>query len=147
MLRNPNAGKIMDNLRWFKENEIPFHTQIVLCPGYNDGKELRRTLEDLSSLGEAVLSIAIVPVGVTQFRQSELKTVNAVIAKETIEIASNYPKACCSDEIFLLAGQDIPSADYYGNFSQLDDGVGSLRTLMDDFDTFELPDRLEKSWQ
>lgn len=83
MLRNPNAGKIMDNLRWFKENEIPFHTQIVLCPGYNDGKELRRTLEDLSSLGEAVLSIAIVPVGVTQFRQSELKTVNAVIARET----------------------------------------------------------------
>ena len=144
MLRNPNAGNIMDNLRWFKENEIPFHTQIVLCPGYNDGKELRRTLEDLSSLGEAVLSIAIVPVGVTQFRQSELKTVNAVIARETIEIASNYPKACCSDEFFLLAGQDIPSADYYGNFSQLDDGVGSLRTLMDDFDTFELPDRLGK---
>ena len=62
------------------------------------------------------------PVGVTQFRQSELKTVNALIAKETIGIASNYPKACCSDEFFLLAGQDIPSADYYGNFSQLDDG-------------------------
>ena len=68
MLRNPNAAKIMDNLRWFKNNEIPFHTQIVLCPGYNDGAELDRTLKDLSSLGDAVLSIAIVPVGITQFR-------------------------------------------------------------------------------
>ena len=76
MLRNPNAGKIMENLKWFKENEIPFHTQIVLCPGYNDGVELDRTLKDLTSLGSALLSVAIVPVGVTQFRANELKTVD-----------------------------------------------------------------------
>lgn len=142
MLRNPNAAKIMDNLRWFKDNEIPFHTQIVLCPGYNDGAELDRTLKDLSSLGDAVLSIAIVPVGITQFRADELKTVDSEIAKKTIEIASKYPKATCSDEFFLLAGESIPDSDYYGNFSQLDDGVGSLRTIMDDFDTMELPKEL-----
>ena len=142
MLRNPNAAKIMDNLRWFKNNEIPFHTQIVLCPGYNDGAELDRTLKDLSSLGDAVLSIAIVPVGITQFREDELKTVHSEIAKKTIEIASKYPKATCSDEFFLLAGESIPDSDYYGNFSQLDDGVGSLRTIMDDFDTMELPEEL-----
>ena len=142
MLRNPNAAKIMDNLRWFKNNEIPFHTQIVLCPGYNDGAELDRTLKDLSSLGDAVLSIAIVPVGITQFRADELKTVDSEIAKKTIEIASKYPKANCSDEFFLLAGESIPDSDYYGNFSQLDDGVGSLRTIMDDFDTMELPEEL-----
>ncbi len=142
MLRNPNAAKIMDNLRWFKNNEIPFHTQIVLCPGYNDGAELDRTLRDLSSLGDAVLSIAIVPVGITQFRADELKTVDSEIAKKTIEIASKYPKATCSDEFFLLAGESIPDSDYYGNFSQLDDGVGSLRTIMDDFDTMELPKEL-----
>lgn len=144
MLRNPNAAKIMDNLRWFKENDIPFHTQIVLCPGYNDGEELRRTLEDLSSLGDALLSIAIVPVGITQFRTSELRTVDKEVAQKTLEIASNYPKACCSDEFFLLAEREIPSAKYYGNFSQLDDGVGSLRTIMDDFDTMELPDKLDE---
>ena len=144
MLRNPNAGKIMDNLKWFKKNDIPFHTQIVLCPGYNDGAELERTLKDLSSLGDSLLSIAIVPVGVTQFREKELKTVDEIIAKETIEIANKYPKACCSDEFFLLAGYDIPEADYYGNFSQLDDGVGSLRSLIDDFKTFELPNKLKK---
>ena len=144
MLRNSNAGKIMDNLKWFKKNDIPFHTQIVLCPGYNDGTELERTLKDLSSLGDSLLSIAIVPVGVTQFREKELKTVDEIIAKETIEIAKKYPKACCSDEFFLLAGCDIPEADYYGNFSQLDDGVGSLRSLIDDFITFELPNKLKE---
>lgn len=142
MLRNPKAGMIMDNLKWFKENEIPFHAQIVLCPGYNDGQELDRTLRDLSSLGDTVLSIAIVPVGVTQFRNDELKIVDSEIAKTTIEIASRYPKATCSDEFFLLAGENIPEADYYGNFSQLDDGVGSLRTIMDDFDRMKLPSKL-----
>ena len=144
MLRNPNAGKIMDNLKWFKKNDIPFHTQIVLCPGYNDGAELERTLKDLSSLGDSLLSIAIVPVGITQFREKELKTVDEIIAKETIEIAKKYPKACCSDEFFLLAGYDIPEAEYYGNFSQLDDCVGSLSSLIDDFKTFELPNKLKE---
>ena len=55
MLRNPNAGKIMENLTWFRKNKIPFHAQIVLCPGYNDGKELERTLNDLASLKHTVL--------------------------------------------------------------------------------------------
>ena len=144
MLKNPNAGKIMENLNWFKDHEIPFHTQIVLCPDYNDGEELERTLKDLSSLGDCVLSIAIVPVGVTQFRKKELKTVDKEIALQTIQIASKYPKACCSDEFFLLAKQEIPKSEYYGNFSQLDDGVGSLRTIMDDFDTLELPNSLKE---
>lgn len=144
MLRNPNAAKIMDNLKWFRDNDIPFHAQIVLCPDYNDGDELDRTLKDLSSLGDNVLSIAIVPVGVTQFREVELKTVDAECARKTIEISKKYPKACCSDEFFLLAGVNIPESGYYGNFSQLDDGVGSLRTIMDDFDELELPDKISK---
>ena len=143
MLRNPNAGKIMDNLKWFQENEIPFHAQIVLCPDYNDGEELERTLKDLSTLRESLLSVAIVPVGVTQFREQELKTVDKECAIKTLEIAKKYNKVCCSDEFFLLAGVNIPDSKYYGNFSQLDDGVGSLRSLMDDFDDIELPKKLE----
>ena len=142
MLRNPNAGKIMENLSWFKDNGIPFHAQIVLCPGYNDGMELERSLKDLSSFGDELLSVAIVPVGVTQFRSDELQTVDSTVAKQTIEIASKYPKVCCSDEFFLLAQEQIPQGDYYGNFSQLDDGVGSLRMIMDDFDSIELPKSL-----
>ena len=134
----------MDNLNWFKSQDIPFHTQIVLCPGYNDGSELERTLSDLSTLGESLLSIAIVPVGVTQFRTQELKTVDKDVAKQTIKIASKYPKACCSDEFFLLAGENLPDASYYGNFSQLDDGVGSLRMLLEDFKTLDIPKKLNK---
>ncbi len=144
MLKNPNAAKIMENLRWFRENDIPIHAQIVLCPGYNDDKELERTLKDLSTLGDTLLSVAIVPVGVTQFRENELKTVDKEIAIKTLEIAKNYKKACCSDEFFLLAEENIPTSEYYGNYSQLDDGVGSLRTIMDDFDELKLPSSLKK---
>ena len=144
MLKNPNASKIMENLNWFKENDIPFHAQIVLCPNYNDGKELDRTLSDLSSLGDNLLSIAIVPVGITQFRNdNNLIKVDEKVAKETIEISNKYDKACCSDEFFLLAGMSIPEAEYYGGFSQLDDGVGSLRALLEDFKTLDLPSKLK----
>lgn len=144
MLKNPNASKIMENLNWFKENDIPFHAQIVLCPNYNDGKELDRTLSDLSSLGDSLLSIAIVPVGITQFRDdNNLTKVDKRVAIETIEISNRYEKACCSDEFFLLAGMSIPEAEYYGNFSQLDDGVGSLRAILEDFKILELPAKLD----
>ena len=143
MLKNPNAGKILENLRWFCDNDIPFHVQIVLCPDYNDGKELERTLSDLSTLGDCLLSVAIVPVGVTQFRSDELKTVDKKVAIETLKIATKYKKVCCSDEFFLLAGKSIPDSKYYGNFSQLDDGVGSLRTIMDDFDCIKLPEKVD----
>lgn len=144
MLKNPNAAKIMDNLKWFKKHHIPIHAQIVLCPGYNDGEELERTLKDLKSLGKTVLSVAIVPVGTTKFRETKLKTVDKKTAIETIKISSKYKNVYCSDEFFLKAGMNIPASEYYGNFSQLDDGVGSLRSLMDDFDTFELPESLSK---
>ncbi|MCI1274287.1 MAG: DUF512 domain-containing protein [Clostridiaceae bacterium] len=139
MLRNPNAGKALENLNWFRKNKIPFHAQIVLCPGLNDGKELTRTLTDLAKLKNTVLSTAIVPVGITQFRKEALKRVDKKCALETIEIASKFKRVCCSDEFFLLAEKPIPPAKYYGNFSQLDDGVGSLRLILEDFKKYKLP--------
>ena len=147
MLRNPNAGKIMENLQWLRKNKIPFHAQIVLCPGYNDGKELDRTLSDLAQLKNTVLSVAIVPVGVTQFRKENLRQVDEKIAKETIKIASKYKRVCLSDEFFLLAGEKIPPAKYYGSFSQLEDGVGSLRLLIDDYKSLELPSKISKPFK
>ncbi len=144
MLRNLNAGKSLENLQWFKENEIPFHAQIVLCPGLNDGEELERTLKDLTSLGDILLSVAIVPVGITQFREENLRQVDKTIAEETIKIASKYKNICCSDEFFLLAKQPIPPVEYYGNFSQLDDGVGAIRYLLDDFSHLDLPQKITK---
>ena len=142
MLRNPNAGKALENLKWFRQNKIPFHAQIVLCPGLNDGKELERTLSDLAELKNTVLSVAIVPVGITQFRHENLKQVDKQCALETIEIASKYKRVCCSDEFFLLAEKEIPPAKYYGNFVQLEDGVGSIRLLLDDFKKLKLPNSI-----
>lgn len=145
MLRNPNAGKALENLKWFRKNKIPFHAQIVLCPGYNDGAELERTLNDLAELKNTVLSVAIVPVGITQFRTEMLTQVDKKCAQETLRIASKYKKVCCSDEFFLLAGQEIPPAKYYGNFSQLEDGVGSIRMLLEDFKSLEIPKKLKNT--
>lgn len=162
MLRNPNAGKALENLKWFRKNKIPFHAQIVLCPGYNDGAELERTLSDLAELKNTVLSVAIVPVGITQFRaetsdvslkngakiyeggEKGLKQVDKKCAIETLDIASKYKRVCCSDEFFLLAEREIPPAKYYGNFCQLEDGVGALRMVLDDFNSRVLPKELKK---
>ncbi len=145
MLRNPNAGKALENLKWFRKNKIPFHAQIVLCPGINDGAELERTLADLAELKNTVLSVAIVPVGITQFREEKLKQVDKKCAEQVLDIASKFKRVCCSDEFFLLAERDIPPAKYYGAYNQLDDGVGSLRILLEDFKSRELPKALNKS--
>ena len=145
MLRNPNAGKALENLKWFRKNKIPFHAQIVLCPGINDGAELERTLTDLAELKNTVLSVAIVPVGITQFREEKLKQVDKKCAEQVLDIASKFKRVCCSDEFFLLADRDIPPAKYYGAYNQLDDGVGSLRILLEDFKSRELPKVLNKS--
>lgn len=139
MLKNPNAGKILEHLKWLEKNHIPVHLQIVLCPRYNDGDELKRTLSDFKKL-KNILSVAVVPVGITKFRKGdELNPVTKEIAQETIEIVDEFNSAikkniaCCSDEFFALAEKIIPSKKYYGNFSQLEDGVGALRLLLDDF--------------
>ncbi len=141
MLKNPNAGEITNHLKWLEKNEIPVHLQIVLCPGFNDGEELKKTLNDFKKLNN-ILSVAIVPVGITKFREnsSKLTPVTKQIATDTINAVDNFNKeinaniACCSDEFFALAQKSIPPRKYYGNFSQLEDGVGALRLLIDDFD-------------
>lgn len=154
MLNNPNAGKIIEQLKWLEKNEIPVHLQIVLCPKYNDGIELKRTFSDLKKL-KNILSIAVVPVGITKFRKGneianqKLYPVTKEIATETIEIINAFNKsknkniACCSDEFFAIADKQIPIKEYYGNFSQLEDGVGAIRLFLDDFQ--EEKKRLPKS--
>jgi len=145
MQKNPNSANIMSDLNWLKSLDIPFHAQIVLCPGYNDGTELERTLKDLDTFGDCLLSVAIVPVGITNYRDdNNLTPVTKEIAEETLSISGQYKKVCCSDEFFLLANQEIPPSEYYGSYSQLDDGVGSIRVLLDDFESCKLPEKLNK---
>ena len=139
MLRNKNAANLLNELNFLKENDIPIHTQIVLCPGYNDGVELIRTLNDLWKFKSILGSIAIVPVGITKFRKEKLTLVNKKIALQTIDIVEKFNKkvkrniASVSDEFFLLAEKEIPDKKYYNGYSQLEDGDGSLRCLIDDF--------------
>lgn len=139
MLRNKNAANLLRELDFLKENDIPINTQIVLCPGYNDGQELIRTLNDLWKYKSIVNSIAIVPVGITKYRKEKLNQVTKEIALETISIVDKFNKtvkknlASVSDEFFLLAEKELPDKKYYNGFAQLEDGVGSLRCLIDDF--------------
>lgn len=139
MLRNKNARNLLRELDFLKENDIPIHTQVVLCPEYNDGKELERTLNDLWDYKDILGSIAIVPVGITKYRKEKLTQVTKEKAIETIEIVDNFNKkikkniASVSDEFFLIAEKELPNKSYYNGFSQLEDGVGSLRCLIDDF--------------
>lgn len=140
MLRNPKAALIKENLQFLQDNDIPFHAQIVLCPEINDGEELKYTLNELYKFKSVLLSVAIVPVGITQYRKDNLKTVDKQKAIECIEIVDEFNKkrkkfpVCLSDEFYLLADQEVPLAKYYGNFEQIEDGVGSLRLLKDDFE-------------
>lgn len=139
MLNNKKASAITDSLKWLNKLEIPVHTQIVLCPGFNDGDELNRTFEDLSSLSN-IMSVAVVPVGITKYREGqELKKVDEFQAAGIIEQIEKFNNKTgkklifASDEIYFKAGYDLPDVKYYGNFGQLDDGVGSSTLLLNDF--------------
>lgn len=152
MLNNKNAGKILDELDWLKKINIPIHCQIVLCPGYNDNRELIKTLNDLYKYKKIVKSVAIVPVGITKYREdNKLKKVDCDVAKRTIEIVDDFNLkkktnfAQLSDEFFILTDSDIPDKKYYKHYAQLDDGVGTTRIILDDFTRYEkkLPKRIK----
>lgn len=132
MMKNRRAKYILKELKKLEQLDIPIHTQIVLCPEFNDGKELEKTLKDLSGF-KNIISTAIVPLGLTKFRKENLTPVGPEIALETIEIAEKYNFVQCADEFFVLAGREIPPASYYKGYWQLEDGVGMLRMLIDDF--------------
>lgn len=140
MLNNPKAANILEDLKWLKKADIPIHTQIVLCPEYNDKDELERTLNDFSKFKSIIQSIAIVPVGLTKFHKNNLKPLTKENALHVIKQVENFNKkmkkqiAMASDEFFIKADYEIPPRKYYGNFSQIEDGVGALRLLLDDFE-------------
>lgn len=140
MLSNPRAANIIEDLKWLKKADIPIHAQIVLCPDYNDGQELERTLSDFAKFKSIIESVAIVPVGITKFHQNGLKTLTKSNALHVIKQVEEFNKkvkkqlAMASDEFFLKADYPVPEKKYYGNFAQIEDGVGALRLLMDDFE-------------
>lgn len=145
LLMNPKAGEILEKLTWLKSIEVPFHAQIVLCPGINDGPAFQQTLQDLASLHPEMMSIAVVPVGLTQYRGAlpDLTPVDVETSKAVIETVESFNRqlvksgqealAHLSDEFYLKAGLPFPSYESYQDFPQLDDGVGSGRLLLSSF--------------
>ncbi|MEG0115340.1 MAG: DUF512 domain-containing protein [Hydrogenoanaerobacterium sp.] len=146
MMKNPTAGEALRYLKRLAECDIKINTQLVLCPGINDGSELRRTITDLADLYPAVQSIACVPVGLTRFRDglTALRTYSRDEASQVLLEINRLGDALLkrhgdrlvypADEFFLLAQQEVPNADYYGEFNQLENGVGLLALLGQEFD-------------
>ncbi len=146
MMHNRFAGEKLKFIWQLAENGIKLNCQVVCCPGLNDGDELRRTLSDLGTLMPNITSMAVVPVGVTKFREGlyPLTTFNKQTAGETIDIIAEYQQQFLekfgtrtvfpSDEFFLIAERDIPDAEFYEDYSQYENGVGMLRSLIDEFE-------------
>ena len=137
---------INERLRKLAANGIEMHTQVVLCPGWNDGPHLERTVADLSTYYPAVRSVALVPVGLTDHRHKlvQLDPVTPAKAAEYAAAAAAWGlqfKArfgerfvYAADEIFLLTGRPLPDASYYDAFPQLENGIGMVRSFLDTWD-------------
>ncbi|TVS02236.1 MAG: TIGR03279 family radical SAM protein [Cyanobium sp. PLM2.Bin73] len=162
LLVNPRAGLLLDQLAWFSKRNLQIHAQVVVCPGLNDGPALARTLTDLArfAAGEwpAVLSAAVVPLGLTRFRPAgdALVPVDRDCARRVIaqveplqerfrhRLGSRF--AWLSDEWYLLAGLPLPPRRQYEDLPQQENGVGSIRAFLESLDqaTVSLPARLHR---
>jgi putative radical SAM enzyme (TIGR03279 family) len=149
-VRNKMLGRKQDDgfLSKFQalvESRIKLHTQVVIVPAWNDGEVLKDTIEKLSVHYPAVASIALIPVGLTQHRRglTPLRLSTAEEAISILNMAKTYRNSFklklgsylvyCADEMFLLAGQEIPTRKYYEKFPQVENGVGMVRKFLDDF--------------
>ncbi|MBF4691627.1 DUF512 domain-containing protein [Fusibacter ferrireducens] len=141
MLGNRFAGNIMERLEKLTSNGIVVNAQIVLCPGYNDGDELSRTLDDLITLGSNLQSVAIVPIGLTKHREGliQMEGFNQSTSKQVIDRVHAFQEralekigtrfAFLADEFYLLSGVPFPPYEAYEDFIQHEDGVGMIRKL------------------
>jgi putative radical SAM enzyme (TIGR03279 family) len=140
LLRNPSAPDIIPQLRDFAEAGIEFHTQVVMSPGVNDGAVLRQTLADLFAFGPAILGCSVVPVGLTEYSKHHLvREPTAAECRAAIALIDEQAAmarrergiswAFGADELYLRAGLPLPPAEIYGDFEQVENGVGSVRWL------------------
>lgn len=150
LLRNPLAAKISAQLDRLESCGVEYHTQVVLCPGVNDGAELEYTIAELLKRPN-VLSLAIVPVGVTKFRRDKfpLKQFDGLGAAKVIDqvekIQSELRRTIgktfvfLGDEFYFLAGRKIPPANHYDGFPQIENGIGMTRNFIDEFHSKKIP--------
>ncbi len=148
MMRNPAAGHILRQLKILARAGITMHGQIVICPGINDGSVLRETLRDLSALFPAFQTVALVPVGLTRYREDlyPLQGVTpgkaAEILAEVTPLQARYlkergaPFVYLADEFYHLAGATFPADEHYGAYAQLENGVGMGRLFLNELESW-----------
>jgi putative radical SAM enzyme (TIGR03279 family) len=140
LLNNPRVPNIVEQLNRLADGGIQFHGQMVVVPGLNDGDVLEESLSDLWALGDSCLSVAIVPVGLTQF--SHLYTGESMSQAHAAQLLFTTERwgdralrdrghrwVFGSDELYLLAGKALPDAEFYGDFPQIENGVGAVSSL------------------
>lgn len=147
MTKNKNAGEVLRYLNVLADAGVKMRGQIVLCNGINDGAELDRTMNDLYKLYPCMESVSIVPAGLTSHREGlyHLEPFSPAQSAEVIRQVENFASMCrqvygesifyCSDEMYLKAGIPIPNADSYGEFTQLENGVGMLALFKEEFES------------
>lgn len=144
LLGNKAGAESLEYMKAFGAAGIVMNGQIVLCPGYNDGAQLQRTMEDMADWG--FNSCSVVPVGLTKFREglSRLRGVDRETAGAVIDQVDAFGARClerygsrkffCSDELYIRAGRPLPEEDYYEDYVQIENGVGMLRSLITEFE-------------
>ena len=142
LLNNPRVPNILEQLTRLAEGGIQFHGQMVIVPGLNDADVLEQSLGDLWSFGDACLSVAMVPVGLTQFSHLYTgKPMDRAKAVELLEVSERWAERAMrerghawvygSDELYLLARRELPAVGHYGDLAQIENGVGALSALRD----------------
>ncbi|HIF38336.1 MAG TPA: DUF512 domain-containing protein [Gemmatimonadetes bacterium] len=156
LLVNNRAGLIMEQLEFLLDNGLNVHTQVVLCPEWNDREHLDHTMRDLYSLGGGIISLSVVPVGLTKYNTGVVRPLSiteAELAVEQIEIQRKialedrgYGWVYAADELFMRGGKDFPADNYYDDGALTENGVGAVNQFVRDFETGieelpELPNR------
>src|SRR5215216_4763544 len=140
LLNNPRVPNIVEQLTKLAEGGIQFHCQMVIVPGLNDGDVLEESLRDLWGFGDSVISVAVVPVGLTQFSHLYTgKSMDRSSARALLEAVERWGRRARaerdttwvfgSDELYLLAGRELPDPEHYGDFAQIENGVGAVTAL------------------
>ncbi|MBO8168354.1 MAG: DUF512 domain-containing protein [Thermoanaerobacteraceae bacterium] len=157
LLGNERAAKIREQLQFLAEHNIVMHTQVVMCPGLNDGRELERTIDDLAELWPQVQSLAVVPVGLTDHRRGlpEIQAVDAVLAAATIDLVESRQQfflqrlgsrfVYAADEFYLKCSREIPLSEAYEDFPQVENGVGLVRLFLDGWQRLMARDLVQQS--
>lgn len=148
MLKNRFAGEALDKIKRLYDGQIEMNSQIVLCKGINDGAELERSIKDLSEYWPYMKSLSVVPVGLSKHREglTDLKKFEREDALEVLELITSWQEKLlkkigtrfvhASDEWFLTSGLPIPEADYYEGYGQIENGVGMVRSLIEEFSEY-----------